>query len=50
MIAIAGHQDGREGTRISRRALIGLFGMARDLEIKEGKVFQIDDHDLKDCK
>ena len=24
--------------------------MARDLDIKEGKVFQIDDHDLKDCK
>jgi hypothetical protein len=134
MIAIAGHQDGREGTKVSRRALIGFFGAAfclsavalagealaasatrlwnltsgtikefrlaaagttnfgknqcendkdgtvdhderlpiigvasgrydakivyvsgktctaRDLEIKEGKVFQIDDHDLKGCK
>jgi len=24
--------------------------MARGLEVKEGKVFSIDDHDLKDCK
>ena len=134
MILLARHQDGREGTKVSRRALIGLFGavfclsvvalagkavaasgtrlwnltsgtikefrlaaagttnfgknqcendkdgtvdhderlpitgvasgrydakvvyvsgktcVARDLDIKEGKVFQIDDHDLKDCK
>jgi hypothetical protein len=47
-LPIIGVASGRYDAKIVY--VSGKTCMARDLDIKEGKVFQIDDHDLRDCK
>jgi hypothetical protein len=47
-LPILGIASGRYDARVIY--VSGKTCMARGLEVKEGKVFSIDDHDLKDCK
>lgn len=47
-LQIIGIASGRYDAKIVYAT--GRACMARGLEVKEGKVFSIDDHDLKDCK
>jgi hypothetical protein len=47
-LVILGVAPGRYDAKITYTT--GRACFARNLELKEGKVFSIDDHDLKDCK
>ena len=47
-LPIIGVTSGRYDAKITYTT--GRACFARDIEVKEGKIFSIDDHDLKDCK
>ena len=47
-LVITGVAPGRYDAKLAYTT--GRICFARNLEVKEGKVFSIDDHDLKDCK
>ena len=47
-LPIVGVSTGRYDAKITYTTGRGCF--ARAIEVKQGKVFSIDDHDLKDCK
>ena len=47
-LPIIGVTSGRYDAKIT--CTTGRACFARDIEVKEGKIFSIDDHDLKDCK
>jgi hypothetical protein len=47
-LPIVGVAPGRYDAKITYAT--GRTCFARDFEVKDGKVFSLDDHDLKDCK
>jgi hypothetical protein len=47
-LVIVGVASGRYDAKITY--VTGEACFARNLKVKDGKVFSIDDHDLKDCK
>jgi hypothetical protein len=47
-LPILGVGPGRYDAKITYKT--GRICLARNIEVKTGKIFSIDDHDLKDCK